>query len=423
MQSDFTDTPQYAVIELIVVFVCSLALALLYQRFSGSSAFGQYPYSGAAVVLAIVSLFSAWSAQDSLKGWIRAAVPIGLLVVFAFQGPTSLGLVERLQSRIDLLHFVFLFAATFFAVLFTAGVPKKLLLQQVKDHTKPQPQRRPPPRPDAKAFDRIVGQESVVQSLEELAGVVRSGIRVGKRNAPHAVLLFLGPTGVGKTEAARALASAVYGSDEALIRFDMGQFTDAHQANRFYGPPPGYVGSDKGGQLTQSVLKKSRSVVLLDEVEKAHPQIWDAFLPVFDEGYIVDGSTNQKVDMTNTIIVLTSNLLVGREGLMDLDAAELKDALRETGAFRPELIGRINDVLIFKPLSNEVIAEILRRRVDASLWSLSDQGISIFVDDDDIETMVAEVKEAKYGVRQIDDVVRKFLRHAITEQQASPQAD
>ena len=282
------------------------------------------------------------------------------------------------------------------------------------------PRPRPKPKPDVKAFDRIVGQPHVVKSLEEIANVVRSGIRVGKRNAPHAVLLFLGPTGVGKTEAARALAQAVYGQDDALIRFDMGQFTDSHQSNRFYGPPPGYVGSDEGGQLTRAVLQRPRSVVLLDEVEKAHSQIWDAFLPVFDEGYIVDGSTNQKVDMTNTIIVLTSNLLVGEEGLTTLSSSELKEKVQKTGQFRPELVGRINEILAFSQLDNETIREILRRRVDQSLWSLSDQGVSIFVDDDDIDQMLVDVKEAKFGVRQIDDVVRKYLRQAITEQQGSP---
>ena len=168
-------------------------------------------------------------------------------------------------------------------------------------------------------------------------------MRVGKDDAPHAVLLFLGPTGVGKTEAARALAKSVYGSDEALIRFDMGQFIDPHQANRFYGPPPGYSGSEEGGQLTRAVEAKPRSVVLLDEVEKAHPQIWDAFLPVFDEGYFVDGSTNRKVSMTETIIVLTSNLLVGVDNLSAMSNSELKEEINNRADFRPELLGRINE--------------------------------------------------------------------------------
>lgn len=419
MSTKQIDPSQYPAVELVIYFICAWVIGVLFQGFSGDSMLGDHPYAGASVLLVLAALPPAWSTSNPMARLIRIAVPIGLVLLFLLQGPAELGVVARLQQRIGPLHFVFLFSATFFSVLLTGGSEP----QPSKNDSKAKPQDaspKPKPKPDVDAFDRIVGQPHVVKSLEEIANVVRSGIRVGKSNAPHAVLLFLGPTGVGKTEAARALAQAVYGKDDALIRFDMGQFTDAHQANRFYGPPPGYVGSAEGGQLTREVHRQPRSVVLLDEVEKAHTQIWDAFLPVFDEGYIVDGSTNQKVDMTNTIIVLTSNLLVGTEGIAELSSSELKDKVQQTGQFRAELVGRINEVLAFSPLSNDSIKEILRRRVDQSLWSLSDQGVSIFVDDDDIEQMLDEVKEAQFGVRQIDDVVRKYLRQAITEQQDPP---
>jgi ATP-dependent Clp protease ATP-binding subunit ClpA len=203
----------------------------------------------------------------------------------------------------------------------------------------------------------------------------------------------------------------------------MGQFNDSSQANRFYGPPPGYIGSDEGGQLTRAVLRQPKSVVLLDEMEKAHPKIWDAFLPVFDEGYIVDGSNNQKVDMTNTIIVLTSNLLAQDEGLIELPAYEIKDKLISSGTLRPELLGRINEILVFNALDRNSIAEILRRRMDSALWSLSEQGIQLSVEENEIMQLVDQVQRAKFGVRQIDDVVRTYLRKAISSQTSSPELD
>jgi ATP-dependent Clp protease ATP-binding subunit ClpB len=150
-------------------------------------------------------------------------------------------------------------------------------------------------------------------------------------------------------------------------------------------------------------------------MEKAHPQIWDAFLPVFDEGYIVDGSTNQKVDMTNTIIVLTSNLLTDEEGLGDIPPFELKERIASKASLRTELLGRINEILVFNRLNRKAIAQILRNRLDAALWSLSEQGIRLQVEEVDIARLVDEVQKAKFGVRQIDDVVRTYLRRAISQ--------
>ena len=195
----------------------------------------------------------------------------------------------------------------------------------------------------------------------------------------------------------------------------MGQFNDASQANRFYGPPPGYAGFEQGGQLTRAVLKKPHSVVLLDEMEKAHPKIWDAFLPVFDEGYIVDGSSNQKVDMTNTIIVLTSNILAEEANLNESNAFEIKNKVASLGVFRPELLGRINEILVFNSLNRDSIVEILKRRLDAALWNLSEQGYKIDVTEQTINSLVDEVQKAQFGVRQIDDVVRTYLRGKVSE--------
>lgn len=395
-------------------------MSVIFHRFSGGTWLGEYPYTGATFLLIIVTIPVALAASTPLASITRLAVPLLLVFLFLSQAHGDGNVVQRLQGRLELPHFLLVLFSTVMATLFTG--PKESIepIEEKTESEVPASAARPP---EIRSFDRIIGQEHVIGPLKEIAKIARTGIRVGKRNAPHAVLLSLGPTGVGKTEAARALAEAVFDSTDSLIRFDMGQFTDAHQANRFYGPPPGYVGSDKGGQLTRAVLRKPRSVVLLDEVEKAHPKIWDAFLPVFDEGYIVDGSTNQKVDMTNTIIVLTSNLLSGEEGLAELRTADLKEKIQETGVFRPELLGRINEILVFNPLSKEVIAEILQRRLDAALWDLAEQGISIQVEEHEGAALVEELQAAKFGVRQIDDVVRKFLRGKITELDDNPISD
>ncbi len=403
-------------LDLALYFVGLLLVGIFYSRFSGESWLGNYPAAGAVLVLYLAAWPVAFTAQSGTRTAVRIGVPSLCIYLFYAAAPEGMGLIGGLQQRLGFPHFLIVALSCVVAIHLTHLEPKPAVrAADDGEFTAPKT-----PKDPLTAFDRIVGQGQVIAPLKEIAKIVRSGIRVGKPNAPHAVVLFLGPTGVGKTEAATALAEAVYGTKDALIRFDMGQFTDAHQANRFYGPPPGYVGYEEGGQLTRSVLRKPRSVVLLDEVEKAHPQIWDAFLPVFDEGYIVDGSSNQRVDMTNTIIVLTSNLLADRVGIEKLAPHDLKEAVQATGAFRAELLGRINEILVFHPLSGEVIGEILKRRLDNALWGLAEQGISIAVDEAEINALVEEVKSVKFGVRQIDDVVRKFLRQAIARSSSEP---
>ena len=405
------NSQRWGAFELSLFFCGSWLLCIVFNRFSGSSWFGEYPYSGACAILVLVNIPIAFNAPTGFGKLIRFVAPLVFIYLFYAASSADGFPIDRLQARLGLPHFLLVFFCAFIASIFTSGDGQQLI-EDVAEHADVSLK---PLSAEDNPFDRIVGQNHVIAPLTEISDIARSGIRVGKRNAPHAVLLFLGPTGVGKTEAARSLAEAVYGSAHALIRFDMGQFTDSSQANRFYGPPPGYIGSEQGGQLTRAVLKMPKSVVLLDEMEKAHSQIWDTFLPVFDEGYIVDGSTNQKVDMTNTIIVLTSNLLAAESNVAALSPSELKERVQATGVLRPELLGRINEILVFNPLSKESIIEILHRRMEAALWSLSDQGISLSVSEEEIVELSEQLEAAKFGVRQIDDVVRKFLRRAIAE--------
>jgi ATP-dependent Clp protease ATP-binding subunit ClpA len=389
-------------------------------RLNGEVWVGDYPIVG---VLACIFFTHLGLSFYEAKDWqlqVRVGAPLVVVLAIWWSADLTVGIIKGLQNQLGPSQCLVVLLVIVVSIILTID-SGDVVSSAEKGYSAPKKRKRfgtsaKNKSQGLKVFDRIVGQEHVIEPLKEIARMAGARIKVGKENAPYAVLLFLGPTGVGKTESARALAEAVYGSADALIRFDMGQFSDAHQANRFYGPPPGYVGYEQGGQLTRAVLRSPRSVILLDEVEKAHEKIWDAFLPVFDEGYIVDGSSNQKVDMRETIIVMTSNLLSSTEGLEKLDSLDIKNAVESTGTFRSELLGRINEIFVFKSLSVETIRELLQRRLDSALWTLSEQGINISIDPYEVEELLDEIKKAKFGVRQIDDVVRTKIRKLIAEQ-------
>ncbi|HMO19043.1 MAG TPA: AAA family ATPase [Oligoflexia bacterium] len=392
----------------------------LILRFGGDSWVNLYPLSSFAVVVLVTQIALSLTEAEGIHLKLRIGIPLAAFFGIWYTGNFTTGIVQAFQEVLGPVQFLVLLLSIVVSLAITIDGEGKERSGSDKDAPKRQRafSMKKPMTASLRAFEQIHGQDHVIEPVKEIARLTRANIRVGKARAPFSVMLFIGPTGVGKTETARALSIAAFGSEDALIRFDMGQFSDPHQANRFYGPPPGYVGSDQGGQLTRAVLRKPRSVVLLDEVEKADSKIWDAFLPVFDEGYIVDGSTNTKVDMTQTIIVLTSNLLSDVANLERKSPQEIKEAVLATGAFRNELIGRINDIFIFKPLSSDTIREILTQRVDNALWNLAERGIKVHLEPDEIEEMVSEVHAAKFGVRQIDDVVRAKLRSRLTEKRS-----
>ena len=247
---------RWGALELCVFFCCTWVVAVVFNRFSGTSWMGDYPYTGACAILILVNIPISFHAPTAFGKLIRFFAPLVFVYLFYAASSNEALPIERLQERIAFPHFLLVFFCAFMASLFTNNEGEQLI-EEIAEHADVSDK---PLSSEVSPFTRIVGQDQVIAPLEEIADIARSGIRVGKRNAPHAVLLFLGPTGVGKTEAARSLAEAVYGSSQALIRFDMGQFTDASQANRFYGPPPGYIGSEQGGQLTRAVLKMPKSV-------------------------------------------------------------------------------------------------------------------------------------------------------------------
>ena len=238
--------------------------------------------------------------------------------------------------------------------------------------------------------ERVVGQDEAVTAVSDAVRLARAGLREGRR--PVATFLFLGPTGVGKTELTKALAATVFGDEDAMIRLDMSEYMERHAVARLIGAPPGYVGYEEGGQLTERVRRRPYSVVLLDEIEKAHPDVYNVLLQVFDDGRLTDGK-GRVVDFTNTILIATSNLgsdiiqRALREGATG--EPELKREVMEVlrGHFRPEFLNRIDEIILFHALGRETDSRHRQaaarrscgapRRDRASRWSSTNSPWSI----------------------------------------------
>ena len=235
----------------------------------------------------------------------------------------------------------------------------------------------------------MVGQDEAVRAVADAVRLSRGGLREGRR--PVATFLFLGPTGVGKTELAKALAETVFGDEDAMIRIDMSEYMERHTVARLIGAPPGYVGYDEGGQLTERVRRRPYSVVLLDEIEKAHPDVHNILLQVFDDGRLTDGK-GRVVDFTNTILIATSNLgadLIQRQlrehggpGDADVQAGlkrQIMEVLRDH--FRPEFINRIDEIIIFHALDRAQIREIVGMQLERVKRLTRGQGVTLDFDD------------------------------------------
>lgn len=275
---------------------------------------------------------------------------------------------------------------------------------------------------------RVIGQDEAVNVVVKAIQRSRLGLRDPHR--PIGTFFFLGPTGVGKTHLAQSLAQELFGSKDALIRFDMSEYMEKHSVSLLVGAPPGYVAHEDGGKLTEAVRRKPYSVLLFDEIEKAHPDIFNILLQVLDEGRLTDRQ-GHLVDFKNTIIILTSN--VGTRQLKDFGAgigfdandldpqrsrATLQKALERT--FPPEFVNRIDNVVIFDPLAHDALLNILNIEIDALRKRLKSNGYSLRVSDSVKESLLSKGDSSKYGARPIRRAVQTYLEDKITEIMLSP---
>jgi ATP-dependent Clp protease ATP-binding subunit ClpC len=267
--------------------------------------------------------------------------------------------------------------------------------------------------------EQVVGQDDAVRAVVKAVRRGRLGLKDPDR--PVGSFLFLGPSGVGKTLLCRSLAKALFGSEEALIRFDMSEYMEAHTVSRLIGSPPGYVGHEQGGQLTERVRRAPWSVVLLDEIEKAHPDVWSLLLQIMDGGTLTD-ALGRKTDFRNTVVVMTSNLGAGRfssgqlgfspDGAKAVDKAVLDDAKK---TFRPEFWGRLDGTPVFHPLDGSVLCEIGHKQLERVTKRMGELGVTLEVTDRALECLAKGKSDTAHGARP--------LLRAITEQIEDPAAD
>ncbi|MFJ8520464.1 ATP-dependent Clp protease ATP-binding subunit [Lysinibacillus xylanilyticus] len=263
--------------------------------------------------------------------------------------------------------------------------------------------------------ERVVGQDNAVQLVTEAVWRARAGIKDPHR--PIGSFLFLGPTGVGKTELAKALAAQLFDSEDHFIRIDMSEYMEKHSVSRLVGAPPGYVGYEEGGQLTEAVRRNPYSVVLLDEIEKAHPDVANILLQILDDGRITD-SQGRMVNFTNTVVILTSN--IGSSYLMEAkeDDAAVEDlvmaALRQH--FKPELLNRMDDIIMFHALSDEHFTAIAWKYVEQLVKRVAEQDITLQVEQNVIDWVVEQGADAQFGARPLKRFVQRYIETAVAKE-------
>jgi len=260
---------------------------------------------------------------------------------------------------------------------------------------------------------RIIGQDEAVLAVSRAVKIARVGLKDPKR--PIGSFLFLGPSGVGKTELARALAEFMYGSEDAMVALDMSEYQQDHTVNRLIGAPPGYVGYEGGGQLTEKVRQRPSAVVLFDEVEKAHPRVLDVLLQIMEEGRLTDAQ-GRMTAFSETLIILTSNL-----GSQFLDKPILTDEMRETvmaavrSCFRPEFLNRLDEIILFLPLTQDQLRQILNLLLKKEGKMLAAQGVALTISDAAKEWMLAQNDHPEWGARPLRRIIQKSLREPLAD--------
>ncbi|MFA4854610.1 MAG: ATP-dependent Clp protease ATP-binding subunit [Candidatus Omnitrophota bacterium] len=272
---------------------------------------------------------------------------------------------------------------------------------------------------------RVVGQNESIEAIANAVRRSRAGIKDPKR--PIGSFVFLGPTGVGKTLLARALAEFMFGDEDALLQFDMSEYMEKFNVSRLIGAPPGYVGYEEGGQLTERVRRRPYAVILLDEIEKAHPDVFNLLLQVFEDGRLTD-SLGRKVDFKNTIIIMTSNIgaeLIRKTGSLgfkaqkdELTYQDMKDKLLEVvkHSFKPEFLNRIDDIIVFRQLSKEDLMYIIDIEVGYVIGRLKEQEISLEVSRDAKEFLVEKGFDPVFGARPLKRTIQRFLEDPLAQE-------
>ena len=264
--------------------------------------------------------------------------------------------------------------------------------------------------------ERVIGQDNAVTLVTEAVWRARSGIK--DPNKPIGSFLFLGPTGVGKTELAKTLAATLFDSEDHFIRIDMSEYMEKHSVSRLVGAPPGYVGYEEGGQLTESVRRNPYSVVLLDEIEKAHPDVSNILLQALDDGRITD-SQGRTVDFTNTVIIMTSN--IGSQYLLEVESTEehaLEDLLMKElrQHFRPELLNRMDDIVVFHSLSGDVFNRIAEKMLGDLKKRLASQQFDLQYSEDVLDWIVEHGTDADFGARPLRRFIQRHVETAVAQQ-------
>ena len=248
---------------------------------------------------------------------------------------------------------------------------------------------------EERLHQRVVGQDAAIEAVSNALRRARSGLQ--DPNRPIGSFVFLGPTGVGKTELAKALAEFMFDDERALIRLDMSEYMERHAVSRLVGAPPGYVGYEEGGQLSEAVRRRPYSVILLDEIEKAHPDVFNLLLQILDDGRLTDGQ-GHTVDFRNTVLIMTSNL-------------RSAEAMREH--FRPEFLNRLDEIVEFEPLSREQIAEIVDLQLERLRARLAERGIRLELTDESKELLAEQGWDPTYGARPLKRAIQRSLENPL----------
>ena len=271
---------------------------------------------------------------------------------------------------------------------------------------------------------RVIGQSEAVSAVARSIRRARSGLKDPRR--PIGSFLFLGPTGVGKTELAKTLAEAMFGEQDALVRIDMSEYMEKHSVSRLVGSPPGYVGFDEGGQLTEKIRQRPYAVILLDEIEKAHPDVFNILLQVLDDGHLTD-SKGRKVDFRNTVIIMTSNLgavalreekSVGfgaKTVQQNHDAMEKRIREELKNSFRPELLNRIDETIVFHKLQKEELRQIVGIMAKEITSRLQELNITVKITSAVLDVLAEEGFDPEYGARPIRRAIQKKIEDPLSE--------